>query len=195
MATTWLRGLEAYWVSFPPADDAARIKEAMSLMRADPAGLVWVEAEQKRPEDDADRITTWAKFRDEVIKRFQPGDVERIVRSSMRALAVKGSSRVISVADFATKFSTLAYTLPQGHMHEQDKIEYYYSGLPKNVRMAVTKGRPASLGAAINLAIDADNALKAHILPAVLQQQQGVIDQLVDGSVADNADDSTHVRP
>ena len=48
VATTWLRGLEAYWVSFPPVNDAARIKEAMSLMRADPAGLVWVEAEQKR---------------------------------------------------------------------------------------------------------------------------------------------------
>jgi hypothetical protein len=31
-----------------------------------------------------------------------------------------------------------------------------------------------------------------RVLAAVLQQQQGVVDQLVDGRVADNADDSTH---
>jgi hypothetical protein len=30
------------------------------------------------------------------------------------------------------------------------------------------------------------------VLAAVLQQQQGVVDQLVDGCVADNADDSAH---
>jgi hypothetical protein len=32
-----------------------------------------------------------------------------------------------------------------------------------------------------------------RVLAAMLQQQQGVVDQLVDWGVADNADDSTHV--
>jgi hypothetical protein len=130
-AHKFMRATVLYFAKADIVSDASRLT-AIGTALVDSAA-VWWERETKRDAAHVDKINTWAEFVTAFDKRFEIVDLQRILRTNLRALT---SGRASDISKYTDSFMEIVAQIDG--MSGADQLFQYTVGLPEDVAVHCT---------------------------------------------------------
>ena len=149
----WLFQVEQYLRVSNQASDPIRVAYASALLRGD-AQKWWENKVTAAATVGLDESQcTWVEFKTMISQQFQVVNKELKARDALASLVQKGS-----VSDYVSKFTTLAFDVPDLSLAE--KHDRFFRGLKYKVRMEIMlKGIPDNYDELVKLAERIDTIL------------------------------------
>lgn len=152
-ALNWCHQMETYLTATDIQLDTTEAVNFAAGFLLDTA-LTWFRLHRKKVADGtATDWTSWNTFKDEILRRFQPIEPEQLARTKLLSL-----KQTKSVRSYADAFNQCLLEVPE--YIEKDMVMRFVKGLQKDVRVHVQSQKPATVDAAIDLAIQMDAVLR-----------------------------------
>jgi hypothetical protein len=147
----WLFSLEAYFIQFEAEDgNTFRLRQVTGFLR--PPALEWWQLRSAQAAQGADPLpTTWAAFREEILKVYRPVDAEQRDRSAFSNIRQTGT-----VEAYIVKYHALLLRVPDISIKEQ--VHRFTEGLKQPTIVHVRLMRPETLRQAMEFAARADSS-------------------------------------
>ena len=162
----WLKEMERWFATAEMIDEAEMITNAVRMF-GKPA-LQWWNAEAAGGRTAS--FNTWSTFREAVMKRFSPEDVETGARRAIMELVNKRTNP--DVVAYSQQYNELDVLIPK--REEADRLLYYIQGLPESYRIKAMEKKHKTLLEAVEsstLAYTARRVAGASSSPSLHQME------------------------
>lgn len=162
----WLKEMERWFATAEMIDKAEMITNAVRMF-GEPA-LQWWNAEAAGGRTAS--YNTWPTFREAVMKRFSPEDVETGARRAIMELVNRRTNP--DVVAYSQQYNELDVLIPK--REEADRLLYYIQGLPESYRIKAMEKKHKTLLEAVEsstLAYTARRVAGASSSPSLHQME------------------------